>query len=66
MTDELFTVSDAANMLNVRPRIISDLFYQRTLDGKRCPLIGGRRLIPKGYLPVIKAAIQERESTEGF
>ncbi len=65
MIDELFTVSEAARILNVRPRIISDLFYQRSLDGKRCPLIGGRRLIPKDFLPVIKAAIEEREPSKG-
>jgi hypothetical protein len=54
---EYLSVSDAARRLGVRPRNISDLFYQRRLSDEVCPVIGGRRLIPLDYLPIIQAAL---------
>lgn len=54
------TVSEAARRFAVRPRTISDLFYQRRLSDEKCPVIGGRRLIPESYLPEILAALRER------
>lgn len=51
-------VSEAARRLRRRPRDISDLFYQRKLSDERCPVVGGRRLIPVDYLPVIEAALR--------
>lgn len=56
-----FTVSDAARRYGVRPRDISDLFYSRVLDDQACPLVGGRRLIPAEYMPVIEAALREQQ-----
>lgn len=58
------TVSDAARHLNARPREISDLFYQRQLDDKICPVVGGRRLIPVEYLPAIEAVLRSRDRSE--
>jgi hypothetical protein len=52
------TVSEVARRLGVRPRDISDLFYQLRLDDAACPIVGGRRLIPIEYVPVIQAALQ--------
>jgi hypothetical protein len=52
-------VSEVARQIGARPKDISDLFYQRKLDDKRCPIVGGRRLIPEDYLPVIKATLQD-------
>jgi hypothetical protein len=60
------TVSDAARELSdelghvVRPRDISDLFYRRLLEDRHCPILGGRRLIPRDYLPAIVVALQGR------
>ena len=60
------TVSEAARNLGeqydviVPPRAISDLFYQRELRDDLCPLVGGRRLIPRDYLPTITAALRKR------
>ena len=48
------TVSDAARKLGAKPRDISALFYDRRLDDARCPIIGGRRLIPENYLDSIR------------
>ena len=48
------TVSDPARELSdefgqvVRPRDITDLFYKRVLEDRRCPILGGRRLIKNG------------------
>src|SRR3954447_1438440 len=44
-----YTVSDVARQHGVRPRDISDLFYNRELSDKKCPVVGGRRLIPPEY-----------------
>ncbi len=55
-----FTVSDVARMHpGIKPRDISDLFYQRKLDDGHCPIVGGRRLVPESYLPAIEAALRE-------
>jgi hypothetical protein len=52
-------VSDVARRLATRPRAISDLFYQRKLSDARCPIVGGRRLIPEDYLPVVEAVLRK-------
>ena len=46
--------------VNVRPRDITDLFYKRLLPDDRCPVLGGRRLIPHDLVPVIEAKLRER------
>ncbi len=56
---EFVTVSGAARRLgNIPPRNISDLFYARKLDDGRCPIVGGRRLIPLDYLATVEAALR--------
>jgi hypothetical protein len=55
---ELFSVSQVARRLGVRPRDISDLFYIRKLSDQRAPLVGGRRLIPADYLGEVRAALE--------
>jgi hypothetical protein len=52
-------VSEVARRIpGAKPKDISDLLYQRKLDDARCPLVGGRRLIPESYLPEIEAALR--------
>jgi len=46
--------------LNVRPQDVSNAFYRRWLPGERCPIVGGRRLIPRDCLPAISAALGRR------
>ncbi len=53
------TVSQAARRWGITPRLISDLFYSRRLDDSRCPIIGGRRLIPEDYLPEIEVILRK-------
>ena len=55
---DLLTVSDAARRLGAKPRDISDLFYRRELRDDLCPIVGGRRLIPPTYLPVIEMQLR--------
>ena len=54
---DFLTVSEVMWRLGIRPRDVSDLFYQRRLDDLECPIIGGRRFIPHHYLPLIRAAV---------
>ena len=64
--DDLLTVSSAARAVadqtgvDLPPRAISDLFYLRVLDDRRCPIVGGRRLIPRTYLPTIIEVLRDR------
>ena len=60
------TVSGAARELGarlgliVRPRDISDLLYDRVVPDDRCPMLGGRRMIPIEYLAELGEALIER------
>jgi hypothetical protein len=53
------TVSDVGRRLGIAPRVVSDLFYARRLDDRRCPIVGGRRLIPADYVAEVEAALRE-------
>jgi hypothetical protein len=65
------TVSDVARELGselgveIRPRDITALFYRRQLSDERCPILGGRRLIPHDYLPAIAEALRGRGLIHG-
>ena len=65
MSDPM-TVSDVARELSGRlgmdvgPRDITDLFYKRLLRDDLCPVVGGRRLIPRDYLPEILDVLRAR------
>lgn len=58
-------ISEAARRLretglDVRPRDLSDLFWQGKLDSGLCPMMGGRRMIPTSYLPTIAELLRNR------
>ena len=65
------TIGDIARQLGVMagkdvpPRVISDLFYKRVLSTERCPILGGRRLVPVDYVPVIERALRDRGMIPG-
>jgi hypothetical protein len=42
----------------VHPKILSDGFYQGVLDSTCCPVVGGRRLIPREQVPRIIETLQ--------
>ena len=57
---EYLSVSEVARQLDVKPKTISALLYQRELRDDLCPVVGGRRLIPRSYLPTIKQLLSDR------
>ncbi len=68
---EVMTVTDVVTEakrrhgIQVSPRSVSDLFYARKLDVERCPVVAGRRLIPRDYVEVILAILRNREEGLG-
>ncbi len=42
----------------MKPKDISDLFYQRELRDDLCPIVAGRRIIPESYLDMIHMALK--------
>jgi hypothetical protein len=54
------SVSEVARVLGVRPRDVSDLFYQRLARDDMCPVVGGRRLIPACCVSEIEELLRER------
>ena len=45
---DFLTVSDVARQIpGAKPKDISDLFYLRKLDDRRCPIVGGHGSSPK-------------------
>ena len=66
---KFYGVSGVASKLNheygeeVIAREITNLFYLGMLDGRRCPIVSGRRLIPDDYVPVIRQVLSERRSS---
>ena len=63
------TVGDVARQLGARSKDISTLFYLGHLDTAECPCVGGRRLIPPGYVQFIESELRQRgklpETTKG-
>ena len=57
---DFLSVSEVARVLGTKPKAISDLLYQRELRDDLCPIVGGRRLIPRTHLPTIRQALIER------
>jgi hypothetical protein len=57
---DFLSVSEAARQIGAKPKTISDLLYQRELRDDLCPIVGGRRLIPRSYLAVIRQVLIER------
>jgi hypothetical protein len=55
------SVGEVARLLggDINPQAITNLFYQRKLDVRRCPIVGGRRIIPLDYVPAIKDALRK-------
>lgn len=64
MASNYLSVGEAADELThdlgqtVRPRWLTDLLYQRELRDDLCPIVGGRRLIPRSYLPMVAMALR--------
>jgi hypothetical protein len=63
---DFLSVSEAARELNeqlgiaIRPQDITNLFYRRELRDDACPIVGGRRLIPRDHLAMIGKQLRQR------
>jgi hypothetical protein len=57
LTDSARELGDEFGQV-VRPHDISDLFYKRLLEDRQYPILGGRRLIRRDYLPAFVVALQ--------
>ena len=57
---QYLTIAQASTELGCRAPLLSDLLYRGYLDTARCPLMGTRRLIPRDYLPEIRAYLAAR------
>jgi hypothetical protein len=51
--------------VTVRPRTITLMFYEKSLREDLCPIVGGRRLIPETYVPMIVAELRRRGKLRG-
>jgi hypothetical protein len=51
---KLLSVGNVADLFGVAPWKVSYLFDRRRLSGEMCPMVGGRRLIPEDYLPIVR------------
>lgn len=62
--NDLLTVGTAARELSavlgldVSPRLLTELFYRGELSDRRCPVIGGRRVIPRDYMDTIVSVLR--------
>jgi len=56
----MFTVGEAAPLVGCLPKTLTDWLYLGTLDRRRCPIIGGRRMIPASYLDTIRRELRLR------
>lgn len=54
------TVGEVAEKLGCPPKTLSDMLYLRRLDISRCPLLGGRRMIPADYVPQIERLLNRK------
>lgn len=54
------SITQAADAIGVRPRIISDLIYARAVDLARCPMFGNRRIVEASYLPALRQLLVQR------
>jgi hypothetical protein len=57
---DFLSVSQVARQVGAKPKVISDLLYQRELRDDLCPIVAGRRLIPRSYVTTIREALIER------
>ena len=57
---KLFSITDAAKEIGVRPRDISDAFYQQKLDADKCTRFGRALAIPANYLPTIREVLKKK------
>jgi hypothetical protein len=64
MSKDFLSVGEVAEMLDLPPRIVTNALYDGRLDAARCPIVGGRRLIPSGYVPEIRRILKHAKGED--
>ena len=54
------SVGEVAQDLDVSPRAITTLFYEREVRTDLAPIVGGRRLVPPELVPAIRMALRRK------
>ena len=57
---DFLSISEVADKFGVQPRAVSDLFYRRKLDVKKCLIKANRRLVPESLLPQIERLLKRK------
>jgi hypothetical protein len=57
---EFVFVGEAARELGIGPHDLAVALYTGRVPSDRCPVVGGRRLIPREVLPELRKALEER------
>jgi hypothetical protein len=52
------SVSEVARAIGARPRDITQLLYSRVLRDDLCPIVAGRRMIPRDYVEQVRWALR--------
>jgi len=55
---EYLTVSEVGRRIGAKPRDITMAFYNRQLRDDLAPIIGGRRVIPLDYIPIVASVLR--------
>lgn len=55
---DLLSVGETAKRIGARAPDITSAFYNGRLRDDLCPLVGGRRLIPESYVPMIEMVLR--------
>ena len=59
----IYSVSDIARRLGVKPSQITQLFYERRIRDDLAPIVAGRRLIPSDLIDVIALELRNKGIT---
>jgi hypothetical protein len=61
---DALTVGQVARQLGIAPWVLSNLFYRGKLSDAKCPVVGGRRMIPPSYVASIAALLRNTPRRE--
>ena len=60
MPETPLSVGEVSRELDVRPSVVTALFYERRLRDDLCPIVAGRRLIPPSYVRIIAMELRRK------
>lgn len=54
------STGEVARLLGVHPHQVAQIFYEGRLKDDRCPIVGGRRIIPSSYVEIIAMELRRK------